>query len=477
MSMHFSMSQLAAVADEVGPAVSSGWIQKVHQPSPREIVLEIRAPGRSLTLLLAADADAPRLHLLAARKPNPATPPAFCQFLRAHAQGARIDALEAGPQLVRLRLSAREGVRSLLLCLAAGHTDLLWLDDADRILASLAGGREKAGRRYEPPRAGPHEGVPVNVVPAAGQPFPVSFALEQAYQAHGETQDREQLRRARIAELKRRVKRTRRRIAALHADLERATRYRDYVRYGELLKANLGQIRKGQESVTVVDYFDPALPELVIPLDASKTPQANMDDYFRKHRKFLVAEEEIAPRLAAAEQEVQALQAEQAAIVQGQWAPPPAPTPQAGKRERSGPAERTAARKDRRPGPFKRFLSADGLAIYVGRNARENEELTHKFARSEDLWLHAQGVPGSHVVVRLEKGANPPPETLKDAATLALLYSDLKKSGKGEVIHTRRKWVRKAKGQAAGAVTVTQEKAMFVTLDRVRLDRLKGGMA
>ena len=67
----------------------------------------------------------------------------------------------------------------------------------------------------------------------------------------------------------------------------------------------------------------------------------------------------------------------------------------------------------------------------------------------------------------------PPPETLKDAATLALLYSDLKKSGKGEVIYTRRKWVRKAKGQARGAVTVTQEKALYVTLDKRRLDAMK----
>lgn len=82
----------------------------------------------------------------------------------------------------------------------------------------------------------------------------------------------------------------------------------------------------------------------------------------------------------------------------------------------------------------------------MGKNARENEELTCKFAHSEDLWLHAHGTPGSHVVVRLEKGMNPPPETLKDAATLALLYSDLKKSGKGEVIYTRRKYVRKVKG-------------------------------
>jgi len=75
--------------------------------------------------------------------------------------------------------------------------------------------------------------------------------------------------------------------------------------------------------------------------------------------------------------------------------------------------------------------------------------------------------------VRLVEGADVPPETLRDAATLALLYSDLKKSGKGDIIYTSRKWVKKAKGQAPGAVTVSQEKSVFVALDKTRLARLK----
>ena len=130
-------------------------------------------------------------------------------------------------------------------------------------------------------------------------------------------------------------------------------------------------------------------------------------------------------------------------------------------------------RQEQRQGPFRRFISSDGLAIYVGRNARENDELTFGLAKSEDPWLHARGTPGSHVVVRLEKGTDPPPETIRDAATLALLYSYLKKSGKGDVIYTRRKWVRKAKGQAPGAVIVTQEKSLHVSLEKKRLDALK----
>jgi predicted ribosome quality control (RQC) complex YloA/Tae2 family protein len=173
---------------------------------------------------------------------------------------------------------------------------------------------------------------------------------------------------------------------------------------------------------------------------------------------------------------LETLRQEMTAIEQETWQPPDKPqlTVRARTLSRTGGGK---GRPEPRQGPFRRFTSSDGLAIYVGRNARENDELTFGLAKSDDLWLHARGTPGSHVVVRLEKGTDPPPETIRDAATLALLYSDLKKSGKGDVIYTRRKWVKKAKGQAPGAVIVTQEKSLHVSLEKKRLDALKARSA
>jgi predicted ribosome quality control (RQC) complex YloA/Tae2 family protein len=111
--------------------------------------------------------------------------------------------------------------------------------------------------------------------------------------------------------------------------------------------------------------------------------------------------------------------------------------------------------------------------VLVGRNSRENEELTFGLARGHDLWLHASGVPGSHVVLRLEKGAEARRESLLDAATLALQYSDLRKSGQGEVLYAYRKHVRKPRAAKPGLVTVTQDKHLYVKLDQKRLKRLK----
>ena len=476
--MGLSTADIAAVVEEIAPVLTGGWIQKIHQPTPHAVTLEVRVPGQTLTLLLSADPETARLHFTHRPLSNPPAPPAFCQFLRAHIQGARIDAIAQvpGDRIVRVNLTAREGPCTLVAELTGRHADLLLLNNQERVLASLNEDRDRVGKPYRPPAQRPHvSGKQAEAWPAPtdDRPFPVSAVLQERYGQREAALATTQLRQSRLTELKKSIKKAARRIEALREDLDKAARYQDYARYGELLKANLGRIKKGHERVTVVDYFDPAQPELVIPLDPSKTPRGNMDDYFKKHRKFLAAGQEITPRIEEMERELAGLSKEQQAIQEGSWTPPAPALPRKTKPRSAVQRSAFSIQHSQRSGPFRRFISADGLPIYVGRNAKENDELTLKFAHSDDLWLHAQGVPGSHVVVRLEKGANPPPETLKDAATLALLYSDFKKSGKGDVIYTRRKYVRKAKGRPPGTVTVTQEKAIYLQLDRARLDRLK----
>ena len=116
--------------------------------------------------------------------------------------------------------------------------------------------------------------------------------------------------RARIGTVQKAIKKGQRQIRALEHDLEKAERYREYHRYGELLKAKLPQLKRGQDQTTVIDYYDPALPELVIPLDSSRDPAWNMEDYFRKHRKYLSAQEHLRPRLETALKEVERLKKE-----------------------------------------------------------------------------------------------------------------------------------------------------------------------
>lgn len=476
--MSLTAKELAQVVEEIAPILQGGWIQKIHQPKWHTLVFEVRLPGRTYRALMSCDPNHARLHLLSAPLPNPPIPRAFCQFLRAHLQGARIDGLQQVPQdrIARWQLTAKEGPRTLICQLTGKTGNLLVTDDQGVILRSLLKDRHEPGKAYRlpvKPEASAEEFQTSRFsTGTTSSNFPVSTAIEAHYREQERVSAVDAAGHARVRSLKQTLKKAQRRISGWKADLAKADRYRDYARYGELLKANLGSIRKGMDHVRLVDYFDATLPEITIPLDDAKSPQGNMDDYFKKHRKYLAAERELKPRIAQAERDIDRLRRELAAAEQGtSLSPGPAPTvvqtaiePLSRRRKASPPP---------RHRPFRRFTSADGLPIFVGRHARENEELTFRLAKSDDVWLHARGTPGSHVVVRLEKGQDPPPETLRDAATLALLYSDQKKSGKGEVIYTRRKWVRKAKGQAPGAVIVTQEKSLHITLDTQRLAELR----
>ena len=475
--MSLSATEIAAVVGEIAPLLVGGWVQKISQPLSRVVILEIRQPGKTARLLLSATPETARLHLLSASLPSPPSPPAFCQFLRAHIQGARVESIiQLGrDRIIRIDLQAQEGPCALVTELVGKKADILFVDGQEKVATTLRANKDRIGQPYQAPPAiqrlmAEREGRLADCSPHT-TPMEVSAHLEVRYRLLDEQLAREQQRQVRLVALRKAIKKGVRRIEALQQDLDKAMTYRNYARYGELVKANLGKIAKGQHHVTLVDYFDEALPELTIPLDPTKSPQANMDEYFKKHRKYVTGERALRPRLDAARNEIDALRRELAATQDANWQPPEQTPAQSG-HPKPARHQRQAPEQQRR-GPFRRFTSADGIPIFVGRNARENEDLTFGLAKSDDLWLHARGTPGSHVVVRLEKGTDPPPETLKDAATLALLYSDLRKSGKGEVIYTRRKWVKKAKGQPPGSVTVTQEKSMFVNLDKTRLDALK----
>jgi len=134
------------------------------------------------------------------------------------------------------------------------------------------------------------------------------------------------------------------------------------------------------------------------------------------------------------------------------------------------PEQRAPARAAVRS-PFHEYRSGDAR-IWVGKDGRRNDELTFRVAKAHHIWLHARGVPGSHVVVPLEKGAQLSPEVLLDAAHLALFHSRSKGEPRGEVAYTRVQHVRRMKGGAPGEVQYSQEKTFLVRVEPARLERL-----
>lgn len=115
------------------------------------------------------------------------------------------------------------------------------------------------------------------------------------------------------------------------------------------------------------------------------------------------------------------------------------------------------------------FVSTDGIDMYCGRNNAQNDFVTLKLSKSTDTWLHAQGMPGSHVLI---KSSNVPTETLKQAAQIAAFYSKGRRSENVPIDYTLIKYVRKPSGAKPGFVTYTSQKTLFITPDEALVKSL-----
>ena len=113
---------------------------------------------------------------------------------------------------------------------------------------------------------------------------------------------------------------------------------------------------------------------------------------------------------------------------------------------------------------YQQFVSSDGFSILVGKNNRQNDELSFKIARPRDLWLHVKTYPGSHTLV-VTNGQKIPETTLYEAAVLAAIHSKANRSGKVEIDYTEIKFVKKPPGAKPGMVTYSNFKTILVPPD------------
>jgi predicted ribosome quality control (RQC) complex YloA/Tae2 family protein len=248
-----------------------------------------------------------------------------------------------------------------------------------------------------------------------------------------------------------------------------------YARKGQLLLANRSVIRRGERVIALPDHGHPNGRALEIELDLARSIEENARRYFALHRKAKRGAEIVKGRLAEAAGRLQKLQ-DLIGEVQGAMrlevlqridaaVGPMRRRPPTG--EKRGPNALNAA------GPEPRvFNSSDGLPILVGRSGPGNDRLTWRLARPHDLWLHAQGISGSHVVVRLEKGKQVPPRTLREAAQIAAYYSRARGEAKVPVDYALRKYVRKPKASPPGVVLLSREKTIVVQPDPGLVRRL-----
>lgn len=269
------------------------------------------------------------------------------------------------------------------------------------------------------------------------------------------------------AALRSRLARARKRTAALERQLSEGPPSGALREAGQLLLAHKFSIPRGSASVELPG-FDGA--DRTIDLDPALDVVGNAERYFRRARRRERAEREV-PALVGASRERQELLTDALHRLAAEG-----PTEElwslAGGREE---AATSATKSEQAHGlPYRRLLSRGGHEIRVGRSARGNDDLTFRHSSPDDIWLHVRQAPGAHVILRWgRKQQNPPESELRDAALVAAEFSDARSSGMVPVDWTRRKYVRKPRRSAPGAVIPDRVRTIFVEPDPGRVREMK----
>ena len=242
-----------------------------------------------------------------------------------------------------------------------------------------------------------------------------------------------------------------RKMAVQQKELE-ATYDRERLRQlGDILTANLHRIAKGQTAVSCEDFYDEDMKTVEIPLSPTLSPQQNAAKYYKDYARMKNAEKELTHQLTLGQTELSYLQS---VLEELNRAGTDAELEEIRRELQEGGYLRADAGKKRirqAKLPPMRFESTDGFPIYVGRNNRQNDELTFRLARKDDIWCHASKVHGSHVIISCG-GATPPDNTVTQAAQLAAYYAE---TGGGQNIPvdvTPVKQVKKLPGGKPGMV-------------------------
>ena len=303
------------------------------------------------------------------------------------------------------------------------------------------------------------------------RPYPTPSAALDAFFYERDRRERMAQRAGSLAHtIKTHIERCEKKIAIQDEALAGAQRMEEYRQNGELIQANLYRLKKGEPFAEVENYYDETCPVVRIPMDVSLSPAQNAQRYFKLYQKARGARTLAAEQKQKAEQELAYLEQMEDDLRKCADA--------AGLAElremlvASGHVRRAVSRvKPRKEAPSQpmKYVSCDGIEIEVGKNALQNERLTMG-ARGEETWLHAQKMPGSHVLIH---AASVPESTLMEAAMLAAYYSKGVRSAQVPIDATLRRHIKKPGGTPAGFVTYTHQRTLYITPSEAAVKKIR----
>ena len=309
---------------------------------------------------------------------------------------------------------------------------------------------------------------PVPFANQVGEPFTsLSDLLDIYYKDKAERDRVKQQASELIRRVENELQKNRHKLKKQEKELLATDNAEEFRQKGELLTTFLHQVPNDQDQVTLDNYY--TNQPITIALDKALTPSQNAQRYFKRYQKLKEAVKYLTDLIEETKATILYLESVETVLNQ------------AGLEEiaeireeliQTGFIRRRQREKIHKRKKPEQYLASDGKTIiYVGRNNLQNEELTFKMARKEELWFHAKDIPGSHVVI--SGNLDPSDEVKTDAAELAAYFSKGRLSNLVQVDMIEVKKLNKPTGGKPGFVTYTGQKTLRVTPDPEKIASMK----
>ncbi len=473
-----SIQQIVA---EIQPLLTGRLPGRILQLDALTVIIDFHLRDHR-TLLISVNPSLPRIHLTKRRFHDRQTRSIpvgqFALTLRKQLSNSRLISIVkiATDRIIVFEFDgedeAQRARHAKLVAQLTGRSANLFLLNPDdfigqRLRATDVEGQQ-VGKTYKPPRAVEQKQIMTSSklleMIESGQFPSASEAADTYYQSLVREKEFDQKAAGVRARLKGELARTTKLLKKLENDVTSHAGAEQQKRIGDLLLANVSSAERSGGRVKLVDYFDSRAPTIELEIDERVTLAEEASRRFALYSRSKRALGQIASRLEKAKADIAGLRKKQHELdriiaardvpaLEG-WAESPAV---------AGSLTSGTRRKrvERIPGA-RRYISTDGFEIFVGRAAKDNDHLTFKVARPNDLWLHSADYPGSHVIVRNPTRKELPHRTIIEAAQLAAYFSQASKNPKVDVNYSQRKFLSKPKGAAPGLVRMSRFKTITV---------------
>jgi predicted ribosome quality control (RQC) complex YloA/Tae2 family protein len=475
---------LKEIVGELNELLPGRFLGKIFQLSAFSLALDFGFKDAGY-LLISIEPAAPRLYLIKRsvrelEKASTSLAP-FAQAMRATLAGSRLLSAtkDRAERVVRFTFSAADELGDPQNCflvaqLTGRSANLLLLDSRGIITQAWRAPRgegQLVGDLYQPPMV---QTKPLSEMPrlTRGDSLTISAAADKHYRHLEGEHEFESLAGNLVAKLRKEISRRKKLRANLKKDLVAHGNPEEHKRLGDLLLANISNAKRAGNKVTLTDYYTEGTPTIEIEADENQSLQEAAAESFSRYTKAKRAIEELGSRLVRLDRELEQFEEKRVKLEKAITSHDVARLAELEERKDSPTAGKKKQKASLTIPGMRRYRSSDGYEVIVGRTARDNDQLTFRIARPNDLWLHAGDYPGSHVIVRNSSRTEIPHRTVIEAAQLAAKFSQASKDSKVAIHYTRRKFLSKPKGSAPGLVRMSSFKTITVAPGE-NLERIK----